>query len=62
MPKYEFYCEGCGATRMVESSVVDRDVPQYCVCFTKMKRVIKPPQIQFKGEGFTGAGKSPRKE
>jgi putative FmdB family regulatory protein len=52
MPNYEYCCQDCGVTMVVQVSIADRDNHWDCSCAGTMKRVYSVPAVKFKGPGF----------
>jgi putative FmdB family regulatory protein len=53
MPTYVYECKSCNATFEVEQSIKDSALEDCTVCETgKVRRLIQPVGIAFKGSGF----------
>lgn len=52
MPTYEYLCTECGDRREVVQSFTDASLTTCEVCGGKLRKVIYPVGIQFKGSGF----------
>ena len=52
MPTYEYLCTECGDRREVVQSFTDESLTTCEVCGGKLRKVIYPVGIQFKGSGF----------
>ena len=52
MPTYEYLCTECGDRREVVQSFTDASLTTCGVCGGKLRKVIYPVGIQFKGSGF----------
>lgn len=50
--RYEFKCPNCGAKRVVQLKIEERDITQPCECGAKMERVIAPIQWIPRCSGF----------
>ncbi len=52
MPNYDFKCESCGVSIMIDSN----EAPPCGYCYKVMTRIWTVPGIQFKGSGFYSTG------
>lgn len=52
MPTYEYLCVECGNRREVVQSFTDEPLTVCEVCEGRLRKVIYPVGIQFKGSGF----------
>ena len=52
MPTYEYLCTECGDRKEVVQSFTEPSLTMCEVCFGKLRKVIFPVGIQFKGSGF----------
>lgn len=52
MPLYEFKCLRCGASFEVLQKVNDSPLKKCLKCGGNLEKVIYPPAIQFKGNGW----------
>jgi len=52
MPLYEYKCLHCGATFEILQNVSDFPLKKCVKCGGELKKIIFPPAIQFKGEGW----------
>lgn len=52
MPIYEFKCQRCGASFEVLQKIDDSPLKNCKKCGGKLEKVISPPTIQFKGDGW----------
>lgn len=52
MPTYEYLCTACGDRREVVQSFTEDSLTTCQVCAGKLRKVIYPVGIQFKGSGF----------
>lgn len=52
MPTYEYLCTECGDRREVVQSFTDESLTTCEVCGGRLRKVIYPVGIQFKGSGF----------
>ncbi|CAN5859061.1 zinc ribbon domain-containing protein [soil metagenome] len=52
MPTYEYLCTECGDRREVVQSFTEESLTSCQVCRGRLRKVIYPVGIQFKGSGF----------
>lgn len=52
MPTYEYVCTGCGDRKEVVQSFTEPSLTTCEVCGGRLRKVIFPVGIQFKGSGF----------
>ncbi len=52
MPLYEYKCLRCGVTFELLQNVNDSPLKKCLKCEGELKKIISPPAIQFKGEGW----------
>lgn len=52
MPTYEYLCTDCGDRKEVVQSFTEQSLTTCEVCGGKLRKVIFPVGIQFKGSGF----------
>lgn len=54
MVKYDYKCEKCNYVFEVESSYTDDKKPKCPECrSSKVRKVILPTSVQYRGDGFT---------
>ena len=56
MPLYDFKCPTCKATYEFYLPLDDYDKPQYCICESKMEKVVYAPQCIIKNYGQYNPG------
>lgn len=53
MPNYTYYCPVCDIQFEMTVARIERDYVYECMqCCGDLERVITPPSIEFKGDGF----------
>ncbi|UCC39384.1 MAG: zinc ribbon domain-containing protein [Candidatus Aminicenantes bacterium] len=52
MPIYEYKCLKCGSVLEVLQKISDRPLKKCPKCKGPLKKVISPPALQFKGNGW----------
>jgi len=52
MPLYEYECDQCGMTFEVMQKFSDAPLSAHEVCGGRLRRLISPPGLQFKGTGW----------
>lgn len=52
MPLYEYKCEQCGSRTEALQKLSDPPLTKCVYCGGKLRKVISPPAIQFKGSGW----------
>ena len=54
MPKYIYYCEGCGIEFVLPQKITDKPIEKHDKCGGKVVRIIRPDNIgiRFVGKGF----------
>lgn len=52
MPLYEYQCKNCGETTEVLQSAKDKPLEKCPACGGAVVKLISPPAIQFKGNGW----------
>jgi len=52
MPLYEYKCTKCGFVFEVLQKVNDPPIKKCIRCHGKVKKVLSPPSLQFKGSGW----------
>jgi putative FmdB family regulatory protein len=52
MPIYEFRCKKCGNQLEVIQKISDKKPTRCKKCGGRLEKLISPPAIQFKGEGW----------
>jgi len=52
MPLYEYFCESCGRTVEVVQSFSERPLSTCDRCGGRLKKLLSPPALQFKGSGW----------
>ncbi len=52
MPLYEYLCDACGWTTEVIQAFSDPPVTHCERCGGKVKKLLSPPAVQFKGSGW----------
>jgi putative FmdB family regulatory protein len=52
MPIYEFRCKKCNAQFEVIQKISDKQPTRCKKCGGRLEKLISPPAIQFKGEGW----------
>lgn len=52
MPLYEFKCQRCGVSFEVLQKIDGSPLKNCIKCGGKLEKVISPPTIQFKGDGW----------
>jgi len=58
MPEYEYKCPKCGDKVTIHRSICADEATPVCLgCQVTMRRVWSVPQIDYKGDGWTGAQK-----
>lgn len=52
MPLYEYKCKSCGSSFEIIQKVSETPLQKCIKCGGKLEKVISPPALQFKGNGW----------
>jgi putative FmdB family regulatory protein len=52
MPLYEYRCKSCGSSFEIIQKVSETPLKKCIKCGGKLEKVISPPALQFKGNGW----------